>query len=128
MRLLDRKQMAWRAAQDIADGMVVNLGIGIPVLAADYLPEGREVVFQSENGVIGVGAVRRRQRANTDHAILRLNEDINLRPQIVGHEQRHAQAQVDEHAVGDVLGGAPRDLQTVERLRAHCVTVTTRST
>jgi 3-oxoadipate CoA-transferase beta subunit len=52
---LTRNQMAWRAAQDIQDGTVVNLGIGMPVLVADYLPEGRDVFFQSENGVIGVG-------------------------------------------------------------------------
>jgi 3-oxoadipate CoA-transferase beta subunit len=55
MRPLNRNQMAWRAAQDIADGAVVNLGIGIPVLASDHLPAGRDVFFQSENGVIGVG-------------------------------------------------------------------------
>ena len=55
MKPLNRNQMAWRAAQDIEDGSVVNLGIGIPVLVADYLPEGRDVFFQSENGVIGVG-------------------------------------------------------------------------
>ena len=77
---------------------------------------------------IGIGAVRRRERANTDHAILRLNEDIDLRAQIVGHKKRHAQTQIDEHAIGNVLGGAPRNLQTVERLRAHGVTATTRST
>jgi 3-oxoadipate CoA-transferase beta subunit len=52
---LNRNQMAWRAAQDIADGTVVNLGLGIPVLASDHLPAGRDVFFQSENGVIGVG-------------------------------------------------------------------------
>lgn len=55
MQRLDRNQMAWRAAQDIQDGMLVNLGLGIPVLASNYLPEGRDVFFQSENGVIGVG-------------------------------------------------------------------------
>ena len=77
---------------------------------------------------IGIDAVGRRERANADHAILRLDEDIDLRAQIVGHKQRHTQTQIDEHAVGDVLGGAPRDLQTVERLHAHGVTVTTRST
>ena len=77
---------------------------------------------------IGIGAVRRRQRANTDHAILRLNEDVDLRAQIVGDKQRHTQTQIDEHAVGDVLGGAPRNLQTVQRRHTHGVTVTTRST
>jgi 3-oxoacid CoA-transferase B subunit len=52
---LNRKQIAWRAAQDLADGIYVNLGIGLPTLVADVLPEGREIVLQSENGVLGVG-------------------------------------------------------------------------
>src|SRR5580693_1486625 len=52
---LSRKQIAWRAAQDLADGVYVNLGIGLPTLVADVLPEGREIVLQSENGVLGVG-------------------------------------------------------------------------
>jgi 3-oxoacid CoA-transferase B subunit len=53
---LSRRQMAWRAAQDLREGDYVNLGIGIPTLVGDYLPEGREIVFHSENGVLGVGA------------------------------------------------------------------------
>jgi 3-oxoadipate CoA-transferase beta subunit len=52
---LNRKQIAWRAAQDLDDGVYVNLGIGMPTLIADVLPEGREIVLQSENGVLGVG-------------------------------------------------------------------------
>src|SRR5216684_2807898 len=52
---LNRKQIAWRAAQDLDDGVYVNLGIGLPTLVADVLPEGREIVLQSENGVLGVG-------------------------------------------------------------------------
>lgn len=52
---LTRQQIAWRAAQDIAEGMYVNLGIGLPTLVSNYIPEGREVVLQSENGVLGVG-------------------------------------------------------------------------
>src|SRR6202047_2317110 len=52
---LSRKQIAWRAAQDLGDGIYVNLGIGLPTLVADVLPEGREIVLQSENGVLGVG-------------------------------------------------------------------------
>ena len=52
---LNRKQIAWRAAQDLGDGVYVNLGIGLPTLVADVLPEGREIVLQSENGVLGVG-------------------------------------------------------------------------
>jgi 3-oxoadipate CoA-transferase, beta subunit len=52
---LNRRQIAWRAAQDLDDGVYVNLGIGLPTLVADVLPEGREIVLQSENGVLGVG-------------------------------------------------------------------------
>ncbi len=52
---LDRAGMAARAAQDIPEGWVVNLGIGIPTEVADYVPLDREVIFHSENGVIGAG-------------------------------------------------------------------------
>jgi 3-oxoadipate CoA-transferase, beta subunit len=52
---LTREQMAWRAAQDLREGDYVNLGIGIPTLAASYVPSGREVIFHSENGILGMG-------------------------------------------------------------------------
>ncbi|SFI05319.1 3-oxoacid CoA-transferase subunit B [Albimonas pacifica] len=52
---LTRSQMAWRAAQDIPDGAFVNLGIGMPELAAQYVPEGRQVTYHSENGILGFG-------------------------------------------------------------------------
>lgn len=52
---LTRHQLAWRAAQDLPEGAFVNLGIGIPTLAASYVPTGREVIFHSENGVLGLG-------------------------------------------------------------------------
>jgi 3-oxoadipate CoA-transferase beta subunit len=47
--------MAWRAAQDIEDGAYVNLGIGIPEMVASFVPEGREVIYHTENGVLGFG-------------------------------------------------------------------------
>ncbi|QRX82365.1 3-oxoacid CoA-transferase subunit B [Glaciimonas sp. PAMC28666] len=50
-----REQMAQRVAQDIPDGAVVNLGIGLPTLVANHLPSDREVILHSENGVIGMG-------------------------------------------------------------------------
>ena len=58
MQPLNRLQIAWRAAQDISDGMLVNLGLGMPVFVADYLRPEVDVFIQSENGVIGVGAAR----------------------------------------------------------------------
>jgi len=51
-----REQMAQRVARDIPDGAVVNLGIGLPTLVANHLPADREVMLQSENGIIGMGA------------------------------------------------------------------------
>jgi 3-oxoadipate CoA-transferase beta subunit len=63
---LNRLQIAWRAAQDVADGMLVNLGLGIPVAVADYLRPDVDVFIQSENGVIGVGAVAPPDRIDTD--------------------------------------------------------------
>jgi 3-oxoacid CoA-transferase subunit B len=52
---LDKNGIARRIAQELQDGYYVNLGIGIPTLVANYIPEGIEVEFQSENGVLGMG-------------------------------------------------------------------------
>ena len=59
--MMDKQQLqefvAKRVAQELQDGTLVNLGIGLPTLVANFVPEGREVVFQSENGFIGLGPV-----------------------------------------------------------------------
>ena len=52
---LTRRQIAWRAAQDIPDGSYVNLGVGLPTLVANHVPAGREVIYHSENGILGMG-------------------------------------------------------------------------
>lgn len=51
----NRNEMAQKVALDIPDGVYVNLGIGMPELVADYVPEGREVIYHTENGLLGMG-------------------------------------------------------------------------
>jgi 3-oxoadipate CoA-transferase, beta subunit len=76
---LNRSQMVWRAAQDIGDGWLVNLGIGLPVAVADHIPKGLDVFFHSENGVVGVGPVAAANQADSD-LVDAGSRQITLRP------------------------------------------------
>lgn len=63
---LSREQIAQRIARELRDGYYVNLGIGIPTLVANYIPQGMEVMFQSENGILGMGEFPTEQTVDPD--------------------------------------------------------------
>lgn len=63
---LSREQIAQRIAREMRDGYYVNLGIGIPTLVANYIPAGMEVMFQSENGILGMGEFPTEENVDAD--------------------------------------------------------------
>ena len=63
---LDRETIALRAANEFQDGNIVNLGIGIPTMAASFIPEDKEVIFHTENGCLGFGPVVDPEEADSD--------------------------------------------------------------
>jgi 3-oxoadipate CoA-transferase beta subunit len=79
MQPLNRRQMAWRAAQDLTDGLLVNLGMGMPVAVSDYVPAGVELFIHSENGVVGAGPLASADRADPD-LVDASSRRITLRP------------------------------------------------
>lgn len=61
-----RENIVKRAAKELQDGFYVNLGIGIPTLIPSYIPEGRQIWLQSENGILGMGPLPSRQMVDPD--------------------------------------------------------------
>ena len=62
----DRNHMAQKVALDINDGAYVNLGIGMPELVADFVPEGREVIYHTENGLLGMGPIPEKGKEDSE--------------------------------------------------------------
>ncbi|MEE2760896.1 MAG: 3-oxoacid CoA-transferase subunit B [Pseudomonadota bacterium] len=63
---LNRNQVAWRVANDFEEGAFVNLGVGMPLNVLNYVPEGREIIFHSENGVLGMKSLEDGEEPNPD--------------------------------------------------------------
>lgn len=102
---LNRNQIAWRAAQDLENGQYVNLGLGMPVLAANYAPGDREIMFQSENGIVGVGPVATPEQEDPDFVDAG-SQFITLNPGASLADSTHAFAMIrGGHIDVTLLGG-----------------------
>lgn len=101
---LNKNQIAQRIAQELQNGWYVNLGIGIPTLVANYIPEGIEVEFQSENGVLGMGAYPTEDQVDAD-LINAGKETITTRPGAVFFDSATSFAMIrGQHVQLTVLG------------------------
>jgi hypothetical protein len=105
---LAKKIVAKRVAQELQDGQLVNLGIGLPTLVANYVPEEINVTFQSENGMVGMGALKSEGEEDLDipDTLMDENEEKEYREDLM--EEAEAldldydyYAEEDEDMVGE---------------------------
>jgi 3-oxoadipate CoA-transferase, beta subunit len=102
---LSRDGIAWRAAQDLQDGQYVNLGLGMPVLVANFAPSDREIMFHSENGIVGVGPVAEDGHEDPDFVDAG-SQFITLSPGAALADSTHAFAMIrGGHIDVTLLGG-----------------------
>ncbi len=108
---LDEQTMALRVAREFRDGMIINLGSGIPTLAANFIPEGKEILFHSENGCLGYGRVANEGEMDF-HLINASAQFVTRRPGMSFFDQAESFAMIrGGHIDLCVLGG----LQVSER-------------
>ncbi len=101
---IDKNGIAKRIAQELRDGYYVNLGIGIPTLVANYIPEGIEVEFQSENGILGMGPFPYEDQVDAD-LINAGKQTITARPGAVFFDSATSFAMIrGQHVQLTVLG------------------------
>ena len=102
---LDEQTMALRVAREFQDGMIINLGSGIPTLAANFIPEGKEVLFHSENGCLGYGRVATDEEMDF-HLINASAQFVTRRPGMSFFDQAESFAMIrGGHIDLCVLGG-----------------------
>lgn len=105
MEPLTRHQIAWRAAQDLEEGSYVNLGLGLPVLVANYKPDDRDLMFHSENGIVGVGPLATEDARDPDFVDAG-SQYITLRPGAALFDSTQAFAMIrGGHLDVTLLGG-----------------------
>lgn len=103
---LDDQTMALRVAREFADGMAVNLGIGIPTLAANFIPEEKEIIFHSENGCLGFGAAATSEEEEDFNLVNASGQFVTRRPGMSFFDHAESFAMIrGRHVDLCVLGG-----------------------
>ena len=103
---LDEQTMALRVAREFRDGMVVNLGYGIPTLAANFIPEDKEIIFHAENGCLGYGPTPEREEDEDFHLVNATGQFATPRPGMCFFQHDESFAMIrGRHLDLCVLGG-----------------------